>query len=402
MGNSIHKLAKRQISSLSQPGRYNDGGGLYLFVRKGGTKSWTYRFRQDGKLKEMSLGPLTAANDITHARARALDAREIVKSGQNPIAARRKDKIEIIEQRLSERKFSDILQEFLEAKDQTGFFTSDRTRRRWHHCLRVHAKKLHELPIAEIRSSDIYKILKPIWVTKTETAIRTRLYIEAVLSWAKTMDYREGENPAVWRGNLDQLLPAKNRVSPVKHHPGMPWQDVPEFFAKLVGIEMPAANLLQFIILTAARSGEARGAVWSEIDFDNMIWEIPAKRMKMKRPHLVPIEGRLMELLDEAFKKQTNDLVFPNPKLGKEFSYNAPMVVFKKLGVQNLTVHGFRSSFKTWALESTNYPTQAVEFALAHETKNSVEGAYIRGNRMLDKRREIMSAWDKYCTSGIG
>jgi len=124
--------------------------------------------------------------------------------------------------------------------------------------------------------------------------------------------------------------------------------------------------------------------------------------MKMKRPHLVPIEGRLMELLDEAFKKQTNDLVFPNPKLGKEFSYNAPMVVFKKLGVQNLTVHGFRSSFKTWALESTNYPTQAVEFALAHETKNSVEGAYIRGNRMLDKRREIMSAWDKYCTSGIG
>ena len=302
---------------------------------------------------------------------------------------------------LRERYFGEIIAEFFNAKDKVGFFTTERTRRRWYHCLNMHAKALHSLPIANIKTSDVYKVLEPIWMSKTETASRTRLYIEAVLSWAKTMDYRSGENPATWRGNLDQLLAPKNRVSPVKHHAGMAWQDIPEFYAKLVDLDMPSARLVEYIILTAARSGEARGALWSEIDMDRMVWAIPAERMKMKRPHLVPVQGRMVEIIQQADVFRMNHLVFSNPKSGKEFSYNAPMVVLKKLGVENLTVHGFRSSFKTWALENTNFPTQAVEFALAHETRNAVEGAYIRGNRMLEKRRDIMRAWDAYCRSGV-
>lgn len=396
MAKGIHKLTKRQMSSLSAPGRYNDGGGLYLYVRKGGTKIWTYRFRKEGKLNEMSFGPVSDDNDLLQARKKATSARDLVRSGGSPIIQKKKAKIQIVKQSKSERMFDEVLLEFFESKDRIGFYTTERTRRRWHHCLHTHAKALHHLPITEIRTIDVYKTLEPIWVSKTETASRTRLYVEAVLSWAKTMDYRKGENPATWRGNLDQLLTSKERISPVRHHPGMAWQDVPEFFIELRKLEMPAARLLEFIILTATRSGEARGAAWSEINLDKGLWEIPAERMKMKRPHLVPIQGRMLELLSFAAVHRSGELVFPNLKSGKEFSYNAPMVVLKKLGVENLTVHGFRSSFKTWALENTDYQTQAIEFALAHETRNAVEAAYIRGNRMLEKRREVMLAWNDF------
>ena len=399
MGNSIHKLTKKQVLSISEPGRYNDGGGLYLYVRKGGSKSWTYRFRQDGRLREMSFGPLSPANDLVDARQKASEARMRVNDGQNPIAEKKKKQTELKAERQKQKLFGHILEDFFSSKDKVGFFTTERTRRRWYHCLYTHAKKLHDIPVSDIKTSDIYKILEPIWTSKTETASRTRLYIEAVMSWAKTMDYREGENPAIWRGNLDQLLTPKDRVTPVRHHPGMAWQDIPQFYQRLVQLEMPSARLLEFIILTAARSGEARGALWSEMDLDRMVWEIPAERMKMKRPHLVPIQGRMTELVEQARFFKTNGLVFPNPRTRNEFSYNAPMIVLKKLGVSDLTVHGFRSSFKTWALENTNFPTQAVEFSLAHETRNAVEGAYIRGNRMLEKRREIMKVWNDYCRS---
>lgn len=299
------------------------------------------------------------------------------------------------------QQFKRVLDEFFESKRRVGFFTSERTRKRWHYCLYHHAKGLHGKCISEISTKDVFSVLEPIWISKTETASRTRLYIEAVMSWAKTMEYRTGENPAVWRGNLDQLLTSKERVSPVRHHPGMPWQEIPEFFAKLTKLEMPAARVLEFIILTAGRSGEIRGALWSEIDFNKCVWEIPAERMKMKRPHIVPILGRSLELLKSAETRNSTDLVFLNERSGKAFSYNAPMVVLRKLGVEDLTVHGFRSSFKTWALENTNFPTQAIEFALAHETRNAVEGAYVRGNRMLEKRRDVMIEWDRYCRSAV-
>ena len=397
MSNNIHKLTKKQTEAMKDPGRYNDGGGLYLHVRKSGSKSWIYRYRSNGRLRELGLGRYSNANGLIQARKSASSYRETLSSGKDPFLEKTKAD-QVVEKKLGQSlRFCEILDEFFASKERVGFFTTARTQKRWHFCLHNHARALHGKPISEITTVDVFKVLEPIWLPKTETASRTRLYIEAVLSWAKTMGYRSGENPAVWRGNLDQLLTSKERVSPVKHHPGMAWQDVPQFFAQLTRLEMPTAGLLEFIILTASRSGEARGALWSEIDLDKKVWEIPAERMKMKRPHLVPLEGRILEVLEAEKANRESEYVFLNRRSRKEFSYNAPMVVLKKLDIEGLTVHGFRSSFKTWALENTNFPTQAIEFSLAHETKNAVERAYIRGNKMLDKRREVMIAWGQFC-----
>ena len=177
----------------------------------------------------------------------------------------------------------------------------------------------------------------------------------------------------------------------------MDWQDVPEFMTRLRALEWPSASLLEFIILTASRSGEATGALWSEIDLERGVWEISAERMKMKRPHIVPISDRFRVLIEKQAECRINDLLFPNLNTGRKYSYNAPRAALKRLGHEDITTHGFRSSFKTWALEDTNFPTQAIEYALAHETKNAVERAYIRGNKMLERRREVMAAWEEYC-----
>ena len=182
----------------------------------------------------------------------------------------------------------------------------------------------------------------------------------------------------------------KERVKPSVHHPALPWQEIPNFMKRLSELDWHSARLLEFIIYTASRSGEGRGALWEEIDLENNIWRISSERMKMKRPHLVPLEGELRDLIIKQELFKGTGLVFPNLALNKKYSCNAPRAVLKRLGHENITTHGFRASFKTWALEATNYPTQAIEFALAHVTKNAVEGAYIRGDRMLQKRRDVM------------
>jgi len=397
MSGARNKLNRTIVKGLNEPGRYNDGGGLYLFVRKSGVKSWVYRYQVNGRSRDMGLGAMSKLNDIGVARKLADEARMLVKSGIDPLEKRDKDKAIEKKEKSKSKNFGELLEEFFTAKDRTGFFRTQQTRRKWFYCLSHHASGLHDLPISAIETRDVYSVLEPIWMTKTETASRTRLYIEAVLAWAKTMGLRSDPNPATWRGNLDQLLTPKSRVRPTVNLPGIAWQEIPKFMSELKSLEWPSARLLEFIIYTASRSGEARGALWEEIDLDRMVWEIPAARMKMKRPHLVPLNGRVLELVRLASKYKTSPLIFPNPKSNKEFSYNAPRVTLRKLNQNDVTTHGFRSSFKTWALEATNFPTQAIEFALAHETKNAVEGAYIRGNRMLEKRREVMIAWDAFC-----
>jgi len=392
-----NKLNRTIVKGLKEPGRYNDGGGLYLMVRKSGLKSWVYRYQIDGRSRDMGLGPLSNLNDIGIARKNADEARALVKARVDPLEKRDSEqKAEKLKKSI-QRNFGEILEEFFAAKDKTGFFRTDQTRRKWFYCLNHHAQGLHDLSIADIETRDVYSVLESIWMTKTETASRTRLYIEAVLSWAKTMGLRGDPNPATWRGNLDQLLTPKARVRPTVNLPGIPWQEIPQFMKELKSLDWPSARLVEFIILTASRSGEARGALWDEIDLENKVWKISASRMKMKRPHLVPLNGRVLELIDVASKFRNSPLVFPNPKLNKEFSYNAPMVTLRKLNQNDVTTHGFRSSFKTWALEATNFPTQAIEFSLAHETKSAVEGAYIRGDRMLEKRRDVLMAWNDYC-----
>lgn len=397
MAGSRHKLNRNVVKGLSAPGRYNDGGGLYLMIRKSGLKTWIYRYAIDGRTRDMGLGTVSNMNDIAEARKAADMARLKVKAGQDPLDVKvEKQAVNEVE-RAKKRRFGDVLDDFFISKDRTGYFTTARTRSRWHYNLYSHAKALHSLSIDSIETRDVYAVLEPMWLTKTETASRTRLYVEAVLSWAKTMGLRSDPNPAVWRGNLDQLLTPKERVSPAKNHPAMPWQEVPEFMSRLRGLDWPSARLLEFIILTASRSGEARGALWEEVDLERNVWEISAERMKMNRPHMVPICNDLKAIFTQQSDVRMNELVFPNLKTGKQFSYNAPMTSLKKLGHSDVTTHGFRSSFKTWALEDTNFPTQAIEFALSHETRNTVERAYVRGNKMLEKRRDVMRAWEAFC-----
>lgn len=396
MSGSRHKLNRKQIKGLSAPGRYGDGGGLYLYISKTGAKSWVYRYSIFDKRRDMGLGPLTKRNHIDKARENAEAARALVNSGVDPIVDRQdlyETKREEIE---AELNFGDVIEKFFESKDLVGYFRTEQTRRRWYFCLSTHAKALHHQKLEDIKTRHVYDTLIPIWKTKTETASRTRLYMESVFAWAATMGLMSGPNPAVWRGNLDQLLPPKERVSPSKNHPALAWQEIPKLMAQLREMETPASFLTEFIILTASRSGEARGAVWEEIDLEKNVWAITAERMKMRRPHIVPLTTSTLRLL-ETVQGLHSEVVFCNPSNSRPFSYNAPMVALRKLGYEDITVHGFRSSFKTWALEATNFPTQAVEFALAHETKNTVERAYIRGNKMLDKRRDLMKAWDEFC-----
>ena len=392
-----HKLNRTVVKALTSAGLYNDGGGLYLQITKGGSKSWIYRYKIFDRRRDMGLGPVSRSNHIDVARANAEKARALVKSGTDPLEKRDDDAKVAVKEREAKLSFADLIDKFFESKDQSKYFRTEQTRRRWYFCLTTHAAALHKQEIKQITTRDVYETLIPIWGTKTETASRTRLYTEAVFAWAIAMQFRDGPNPATWRGNLDQLLTAKERVKPSKNHAALPWQEVPELMKKLRNLNTPASYLTEFIILTASRSGEARGALWEEVDLNNEIWSISAERMKMKRPHIVPLVGAAKSMISDRLEYKNRALVFENPSNKKAFSYNAPMVTLRKLGYNNVTTHGFRSSFKTWALEATSFPTQAVEFALAHETKNTVERAYIRGNKMLDKRREVMRAWDSFC-----
>ncbi|WP_371395313.1 tyrosine-type recombinase/integrase [Fretibacter rubidus] len=400
MSRAIRRLNRAVVKAINEPGRYNDGNGLYLIVKKSGSKSWLYRYRLNGGRRDMGLGSVSLTNNIDVVRKKADEVRALVQAGIDPLERRETDVERRIQEIEKQYTFAEIIDLFFKSKDSTGYFRTQQTRRRWYFCLTTHAKGLHKTQLSKITTKQVYKILEPLWMVKTETASRTRLYIEAVLAWAIAMEYRDGPNPAIWRGNLNQLLTPKERVKPSRNHPALPWQEIPTLMKKLRGLETPASYLLEFIILTASRSGEARGAVWDEVDTDKRLWEIPAERMKMKRPHIVPLEGASLSLVRDAKLYPHPSLVFHNPRNNKAFSYNAPMVTLRKLGYENITTHGFRSSFKTWALEATSFPTQAIEFALAHETKNTVERAYIRGNRMLDKRREVMLAWDNYCSGG--
>ena len=398
MSRAIRKLNRASVKAIDTPGRYGDGDGLYLIVKKSGRKSWLFRFRLNGRRRDMGLGSVSLSNNIDVVRKKADEARALVQAGEDPLEKRETEveaRIEEIERRYS---FAETIDLFFKSKDSTGYFRTEQTRRRWYFCLTTHAKGLHSTQLSKITTKQVYRILEPLWMVKTETASRTRLYIEAVLAWAIAMEYRDGPNPAVWRGNLDQLLTPKERVKPSKNHAALPWQDIPKLMKQLRDMKTPASYLTEFIILTAARSGEARGAVWNEMDLRAGVWEIPAQRMKMKRPHLVPLIGASLRLVERAQEYPHETFVFHNPRNNRVFSYNAPMVTLRKLGYNDITTHGFRSSFKTWALEATNFPTQAIEFALAHETKNTVERAYIRGNRMLDKRAEVMRAWDDFCS----
>lgn len=390
------RLTDIAIRAAKAKGLYPDGHGLYLQVAAAGTKSWIYRFKRDGRSRDMGLGPLRDVS-LAVARRKAQRCRQQLLDGIHPLEARRTGRAQARLDAAKAMSFDQCRDAYI-AAHQSGWHNA-KHRQQWTNTLAAYASPvIGKLPVAAIDTGLVVKVLEPIWTTKTETATRVRGRIERILAWATTREYRIGDNPARWRGHLDQLLPTRSKVRKVKHHAALAYAEVPAFMAGLRSHDTVAAAALEFAILTATRAGEALGARWDEIDFNTGVWSIPTDRMKADREHRVPLDDSALAVLRKMSAVRRGDLVFPGVKRDKPLSNMAMAMLLRRMGHGNVTVHGFRSSFRDWAAETTAFPNHVVEMALAHAVGDKVESAYRRGD-LFDKRRRLMRDWDRYCTS---
>jgi integrase len=379
------KLTARKVET-AKPGKYSDGGNLYLIVAPSGARKWVLRFTWRGSPKEMGLG--SAANvSLADAREKATDARRKVAQGLNPIDERKRDGgVPTFGQ------FADDVREALSAG-----FRNEKHKAQWKMTLETYAAPLRAKPVDTIGTNDVLAVLKPIWTQKPETASRLRGRIEKVLDAAKAKDLRNGENPARWRGHLDHLLPRPLKLTR-GHHAAMAYEDVAKFIGKLRAREATAAQALEFCILTAARSGEVLGARWEEFDLDRAVWTVPAARMKAGREHRVPLSAPAISILKPLVESRQNEFVFPGQRPDKPLSGMAMEMMLRRMKVDDATVHGFRSTFRDWAGNISNFPREVVETALAHVIGDKAEQAYRRSDA-LAKRRRLMEAWAAYCAA---
>jgi integrase len=399
MARAIERLTALKIEKTTKPGMYADGGGLYLRVTPKGARNWVLRYMLDRRSRWMGLGSL-ALYGLADARARALDARRKRHDGIDPIEARRAERAR---KRLEAAKavtFKQCAESYI-ASHKAGW-RNEKHKYQWTATLTAFAYPIiGALPVQEVDTSLVLKVLESIWTTKAETASRVRQRIESILDYAKVRGYRDGENPARWRGHLDKLLPARSKVRDVEHLAALPYAALPSFLANLRTREAVAARALEFLILTAGRTGEVIGARWNEIDLPDKIWTVPAARMKAHREHRVPLSPRALAILGEMQKLRNGDVddayVFPGPKASRPLSNMAFLMLLRRMEVDYMTVHGFRATFKTWASERTSSQNEIAEAALAHIIGDKVEQAYRRGD-LFDKRRKLMDAWATFCT----
>lgn len=412
MAHASARLSAVQIPRLvKKPGMHCDGGGLYLRVAPPGASSWVLRYMIDGKARTMGLGPYPEV-DLKEARQKALEARKQKVEGNDPIEARRLEKAA---RRLAAAKamtFKECAEAYV-ASQREGWKNAKHADQ-WVSTLRTYAYPLiGRLPVAAIDIGLVIQVLEQnvgepnsparLWVAKNETASRLRGRIESVLGWAAARKLRSEDNPARWQGVLSHHLPPRSRISQVKHHAALPYADMTAFMSRLRQEPGIAAKALEFTILTAMRSGEVLGAKWAEIDLAAKAWEIPAERMKAKRPHRVPLsEGaiRILELVRAEYSLSPGDsYIFPGVKPGKPLSNMTMLAVLKRMKRGDLTTHGFRSTFRDWVAECTNHSAEIAEMALAHVVKNKVEAAYRRGD-LYAKRILLMADWAGYCAIG--
>jgi integrase len=396
MARTIGRLNSLAVARAKRPGLYPDGGNLYLQVGPSGSKSWLFRFTLNGRARAMGLG---AQADISLAEARswAVTCRRQLHEGIDPIEARN---IQRAAAKLDAARSMTFRQcaEACIASHRAGW-RSLKHAKDWSAMLEAYAfPAFGNLPVQQVDVALVMKVLEPIWKTKTETAARLRGRIEAVLNWAKTRGYRSGENPAAWKGHLENLLPKRSKVRKVKHHPAQPYGEIGPFMAALRAQEGIPARALEFAILTAARSGEVRGARREEINADATVWTVPASRIKGGREHRVPLSGPAQAIVVEMRKHTVDDLVFPGHKARRPLSDHPMLKVLDRMGYGHLTVHGFRSTFRDWAAEQTAFPSEVVEMALAHAVGDKVEAAYRRGD-LFEKRCRLMEAWAAYCAA---
>jgi integrase len=368
----------------AKTGRHADGNGLYLSVSANGGRRWVFLYRRAGKLKEKGLGGALSVG-LAQARQKAEQARRQIEQGADPINEGRKSS--------GAMTFSEAAIAFI-AANKSGW-RNEKHRAQWTSTLKTYAAPvIGGLPVNRIDVGDVMKVVEPLWSTKTETASRVRGRIESVLDWAAARGYRGSENPARWRGHLEKLLPAPRKVSKVKHHPALPYTEIAAFMQDLQGREGVGARALEFTILTAARTAETIGAKPAEFDVNSRIWIVPGARMKAGAEHRVPLSARALKLLDGV--KSDGEYVFPSEKPNRPLSNMAMLAVLKRMKRTDLTTHGFRSTFRDWAAETTDFPNEIVEMALAHTIGDKSEAAYRRGD-MLERRRALMAAWEAYC-----
>lgn len=387
MPRQINRLTDASARAAFKKGRHADGRGLYLNVSKSGSKSWVYIWRDKGRHREMGLGPYPTVT-LAVARRKADEARLARIDGRDPIAEKR---------RKEGAAFCDAVDAFLASK--ANAWSNAKHRAQWKMTLgKAYCASLLPMQVSTISTDDVLRVLKPIWQTKPETASRLRGRIERVLDFATVQGWRAGDNPARWRGHLDAILPPAKKLMR-GHHAALPYRDVPAFAEALRSHDAVSARALEFAILTAARSGEVLGAKWAEIDLQGCTWTIPAKRMKGRVEHVVPLSGAALALLELMQQVQTSEYVFPGYRRGASLSNGAFPALFKRMKVNDVTAHGFRSAFRDWAGDETSFPREVAEAALAHKVGNAVEQAYRRSSA-LEKRRGLMEAWASFCCRG--
>lgn len=389
MARTLNKLSDVVAKSKDlKPGRHSDGGGLFLNVTATGSRSWLFMWVVGGKRREMGLG---AYPDVSLAKARekAKACREAVAEARDPIAERDKE---------AEPIFSECAKQFLASMQ--GQWRNAKHRDQWEMTLTHYCRLIENKKPSAIATDDVLKVLTPIWNEKPETASRLRGRIERVLDFAKAKGWRTGENPALWRGHLKNVLPVRQRLTR-GHHSAMAYDAVPAFVESLKGHEAMAARALEFLILTAARSGEVYEAKWQEIDLKGKLWTVPAERMKAGREHRVPLTDAAIAILKPLSESRQSVYVFPGYKADRPLSSMAMTMLMRRMKMGHYTVHGFRSAFRDWAGDATSFPRELAEAALAHVVGDMTERAYRRSDA-LDKRRKLMEAWSAYCAVKSG
>lgn len=383
----INRLNWKQVGAMRDPGLFADGQGLYLRIDQTGSRRWVYIYYRLKKRREMGLGSAEVVK-LAQARQAAEEARATLKSGIDPIAARRAALAPA-----ADHTFSGVASDLLDELEKG--WRSPKQRPQWEASLKQHAPALWTADVSAIDTEAVLSALRPIWTKSPETATRIRARIERVLDAAKARGLRDGENPARWRGHLDNLLSRTRRKK--GHHAAMPYGDVPDFLKTLATRDSISAEALRFLIFTAARSGEVRGATWEEVQGD--LWVIPAERMKAEREHRVPLSPGAVAVLESVSPVLRQGLIFPGAK--GPLSDMALAMVMRKLDVTDATPHGFRSAFKDWAMDCTNFPDEVSEEALAHVVGSAVRRAYRRGEA-IEKRRALMDAWSAFCLGQRG
>lgn len=392
MGHGINRLTAMQVQKMKEPGYHADGAGLYLCVKPTGGKSWIFRYRFGGKEREMGLGPLHTFT-LAEARDRALQQRKLLADGTDPLAQKHATELQRKLVEASIITFDKAAESYI-ASQRQGWKNAKHAEQ-WTNTLATYASPVFgPLPVGAVTTELVMRVLSPIWAEKTETASRVRGRIEKVLDWAKTQGYRQGDNPAAWRGHLENLLSAPQKTKNVEHHAALPYQHLGTFMQELHTMPGTAARALEFIILCNVRTSEAIEATWQEFDLQAKLWTIPAARMKAAKEHTIPLSEPALALLQDL--KQSDGFVFPGGKKDKPLSNMACLSLLKRMGRADLTVHGFRSTFRDWAGETTGHPREVIEHAMAHQLKDKAEAAYQRGT-LLQKRRALMDEWAAYC-----